>query len=92
MKYVDNLYYTRFNAITGNITYNPTRKLNVRAMLRVLKFETPEYLRSRTSILVRAQWTINRLILEFLYEHILESYDLSDRLHDYFSLVIRRRF
>ena len=92
MKYLTGDYYTRFNTATVNLSYNPSPSLTARAMYRMISFETPDYLRSRTSVLVKLQWNIRRLMLEFLYEHILEGYDISERLHDYFALMIRRRF
>lgn len=92
MQYLEGDYYNKFNTASINLTYNPSAKLRTQAGYRMIKFETPDYLRSRSSLLFRGKWTIRKIILELLYEHILEGYDVSERLHDYFSLMIRRSF
>jgi hypothetical protein len=92
MQYLKADYYNKFNTASLNFSYNPTSKLRTQAGYRMIKFETPDYLRSRSSLLFRGRWTIRKIILELLYEHILEGYDVSERLHDYFSLMIRRSF
>ncbi|MFC2155949.1 hypothetical protein ACFLRB_05630 [Acidobacteriota bacterium] len=90
--YIGSSYYNKFNTLSANLSYNPSANLRAQTGYRSISFETPDYLRSRKSLLFRGQWTIRKIILEILYEHILEGYDISERLHDYLSLMIRRRF
>lgn len=92
MRYLKGDYYNKFNTININLSYSPAARLRTQASYRMISFETPDYLRSRTSLLFRGQWTLRKIMLELLYEHILEGYDISERLHDYFSLMIRRSF
>lgn len=92
LKYETGILYNKFRTYSGNINFNPSRRFNARAVYRKIRYETSEYFRDRESLLFKVRWEFRKMILEAFYEHVFDGYQQDERLHDYFSLSIKRRF
>ncbi|MCP5107051.1 MAG: hypothetical protein GY950_26940, partial [bacterium] len=92
MKYEAADLYNKFNTYSANLTFTPSRKFNARAIYRKIGYETPEYSRNRESLIFKIRWEFRKVSLEAFYEYILDGYRQDERLHDFFSIILRRRF
>jgi hypothetical protein len=43
-------------------------------------------------VVFKFQWQFRKIILDFFYEHILTTTLITERGHDFFSVMIRRTF
>jgi len=84
--------YNNFNTYSANLTYSPNPKFNARAIYRMIGYETSEYSRNRESLIFKIRWEFRKISLEAFYEHILDGYRQDERLHDFFSITLSRRF
>jgi hypothetical protein len=92
LKYKTGILYNKFKTYSGNINFNPSPRFNARAVYRKISYETSEYFRDRESILFKVRWEFRKMILEAFYEHVFDGYQQDERLHDFFSLSVKRRF
>ncbi len=92
LKYESGILYNKFRTYSGNVNYNPSRRFNARAVYRKIRYETSDYFRDRESLLFKVRWEFRKVILEAFYEHVFDGYQQDERLHDYFSVSIKRRF
>lgn len=86
------LLYNKFNTYSASLNYNPTPRFNARAIYRKVRYETSQYFRNRESLIFKVRWEFRKMTLEAFYEHILDGYQQDERLHDFFSIIVRRRF
>jgi hypothetical protein len=66
--------------------------LDARAVYRKIRYETSDYFRDRESLMFKIRWQFRKIILEAFYEHVFDGYQQDRRLHDFFSLAVRRGF
>lgn len=92
LKYETGILFNKFKTYSGNINLNLSARFNARAVYRRIRYETAEYFRDRESILFKVRWDFRRIILEAYYEHVFDGYQQDERLHDFFSLSIKRKF
>lgn len=92
LKYETGILYNKFKTYSGNINFNPSPRFNLRAIYRKISYETSEYFRDRESLLFKIRWEFRKMILEAFYEHVFDGYQQDERLHDFFSLSLKRRF
>jgi hypothetical protein len=92
LKYETGVLYNKFRTYSGNINLNLSARFSARAVYRRIRYETAEYFRDRESILFKVRWDFRRIILEAYYEHVFDGYQLDERLHDFFSIAIKRKF
>jgi hypothetical protein len=84
--------YNYFNAYTLECGYTPGNTINANALYRRIRYETPSQTRDRESVVFKFQWQFRKIILDFFYEHILTTTLITERGHDFFSVMIRRTF
>ncbi|MGB2907987.1 MAG: hypothetical protein WBB73_12850, partial [Candidatus Aminicenantaceae bacterium] len=92
LDYIPPVFSSFYRAVSVEALYNPRANISARAIFRNIRYSTDTYFLDRTSLLFKFQWTFRSVIVNFFYEHILIGYENSDKLRDYFSVVIRRTF
>jgi hypothetical protein len=92
LKYVPEVYFSHLDAYSGECSIFPFNNLTLSGIYRNIKYTIPGVSRKRESVIVKFQWTIRRIIVDFFYEHLFTGYEFTDRAHDYASLRIRRTF
>ncbi|MCJ7682314.1 MAG: hypothetical protein MUP70_16425, partial [Candidatus Aminicenantes bacterium] len=92
LKYIREIYFSDYNAYGIEGTLNLTRNISASTVFRSIEFETNLYSRHRDSIVIKGQWAFRQISINVLYEHILVGYQNTERLRNYFSIMIRRRF
>jgi len=92
LNYDPELYYSYLDAYSIEGSFFPFKNLTFNVAYRKIKYDTTGYTRERESFIVKFQWIIRKIIVNFFYEHIFTGYETIERAHDYISLVIRRTF
>jgi hypothetical protein len=92
LKYVPEVYFSHLDAYSGECSIFPFKNMTLSGIYRNIKYTIPGVSRERESVIVKFQWTIRRIIVDFFFEHIFTGYEFTARAHDYASLRIRRTF
>jgi hypothetical protein len=92
LTYQPETFYSRFNSYSAECTYNITHTITADALYRKIQYNTPQYDRNRESILFKFQWDFRKIILNVFYERILTTAQVTERGHDFFSIMLRRVF
>jgi hypothetical protein len=85
-------YFSNMDNYSFECRFNPVRAITSSLVFRKIDYETPVYLRTRESLLVKFQWTFRQIILDIFYEHVLGQTDIYERGRNYFSVILRRTF
>ncbi|MCJ7581750.1 MAG: hypothetical protein MUP98_14610 [Candidatus Aminicenantes bacterium] len=92
MDYQPDIFSSRFQALSLENALYLGNGITVNTMYRDIRYTTDIYSRDRESVLIKFQWEIRKIILNFFYEHIFNGYESTTRKHDFFSVMIRRTF
>lgn len=92
LRYDPEPLFNDFDAYSAECTINPRVNITANAVYRNIKYNSSNYFRDRESILVKFQWIFRNITLNVFYERILTGTDLTERGHDFFSVMLRRTF
>lgn len=92
LDYKNGDFFNHFDAYTAECMYTPKAGISAQALYRNLRYSSPLYERTRESLLFKFQWEFRKIILDVFYERILNTSQLTDRGHNYFSIMLRRSF
>lgn len=92
LEYLNEDLFSHLDAYSAECTLAPLKNMSANAVYRRVKYTNPTFLRDRKSVIVKFHWKLRKVLIDVFYEHIFTGFDIGDRLHDYFSLQIRRLF
>jgi hypothetical protein len=92
LTYKPEIFFSRFNAYNLEFSYTPSSDLNFDALYRKFDYASPNYENIRESLLFKLRLKFRSIILEAFYERLLSTTQMTERGHNFFSIVIRREF
>jgi hypothetical protein len=92
LAYKPEIFFSRFNAYNLVCSYTPSSDLNFDALYRKFDYSSTNYDNIRESLLFKLRLKFRSIILEAFFERILSTTLLTERGHNFFSIIIRREF